>query len=102
MTEILNDYLKQMAANLNKQDNYGTAHPVYFVQCYRKAAYSRCMNVKSWMNEQAFFTEKAAIQHIKNNARFYDGKLRIYTGTGNNNPEWKAIREFLKGNKSCY
>lgn len=57
---------------------------------YRRVAY-----IDLWEFVTAFFTRAAAEQFLIDNAHRF-GQKRIYVDSGHRNPEWQAIRAYLK------
>lgn len=95
--------LHQFRKELEIQNNRGTAHPMYVV--YEKVEmppdtmlpYADFINKNNFIN--VFFTQKAANNFIEWNKHDYKGELFVYIKSGNNNPEWQLIREFIRGNE---
>lgn len=48
-----------------------------------------------WMTVQSFFTKKAAQEYVDTRYYRHTGKLRVYVDSLYNNPEMKAVRDFI-------
>ena len=82
------EYLAATREAMLQQDNRATEHPMYIVQQERAPG--------EWRFVSVFFTNDAAREFIQRNNHNLE-KPRIYIASGYNNPEWKLVRGFLRG-----
>ena len=81
-----------MRIDAHAQDNRATGHPIYNVQHKLRLA----DETDIWLTAQPFFTNSGAEEYIRRNGHNLN-EPRIYISSGNDNPEWKMMREILRG-----
>lgn len=81
-----------MRVGAHAQDNRATGHPIFNVQ----ERYNTGDGSWIWVSVQPFFTHSGAEAYIRENGHNLN-EPRIYISSGNNNPEWRLMREILRG-----
>ena len=74
--------LQKIADDMKDQDNFATAHPIYYVR------------EEGAKVVQPFFSMKAAQAYIEANSHNLTHP-HVYVGSAYRNKEWQAVREFL-------